>query len=64
MVGFGSVLMIAYFMWFDLDMNEMELHHIFMLVVVGFFTVMNLIRFVIDSRIEYYQKYGENNESR
>ena len=64
MVGFGFTLMIAYYLWFDIDIFEIEWHHIFMLAVVGFFTGLNVIRFVIESKIEYYQKYGDPDESR
>lgn len=60
----GTALIVGYIIYEDTHIFEMEWHQYFMISVIGFFTVLNFIRYVIEYRIEYYQKWGDTNEGR
>ena len=60
----GIVLIVGYIIYEDTHIFEMEWHQYFMIGVLAIFTALNFIRYVIESRIEYYQKWGDTNEGR
>ena len=62
MFGVGMAILVGYLFYEDTPIMELELHQIFMVAVILFFTGLNGGRYLSDYRKEHYKKWSDRYE--